>query len=265
MARRPPDPKVAKARRQKKIVIGASLALVLLLAVQVPKTLKMLNPKTTAAPPPALTAPSATTPTPAPPPTSTDDGAAAPVASSTGLDDTETAPVADQGQLIAFERFAAKDPFSQQVSLSGGATDTSGGTTDLDTLPATPGDTPGVAPAEIGDTGGPGTTTGTDAETGFTTDTGATTTEAPVATSTTVSVNGEAEAVATGDDFPAAGPLFTLAKLAKDGKSVEIGVAGGKLATGGATVTLTRGKPLTLMNTADGTRYTLVLLTVQGF
>jgi len=257
MARRPPDPKVAKARRQKKIVIGASLALVLLLAVQVPKTLKMLNPKTTAAPPPALTAPSATTPTPAPPPTSTDDGAAAPVASSTGLDDTETAPVADQGQLIAFERFAAKDPFSQQVSLSGGATDTSGGTTDLDTLPATPGDTPG----EIGDTGG----TGTDTETGFTTETGTTTTEAPVATSTTISVNGEAEAVDTGADFPAAEPLFTLAKLGKDGKSVEIGVAGGKLATGGATVTLTRGKPLTLMNTADGTRYTLVLLTVQGF
>ncbi len=258
MARRPPDPKVAKARRQKKIVIGASVALVLLLAVQVPKTLKMLHPKTTAAPPPALTAPSATTPTPAPSPVPADGGATTPVASSTGLVDTGTAPVADQGQLIAFERFAAKDPFSQQVSVPGGSTD-------LDTLPATPGGTQDVAPAEIGDTGGAGTTTGTDTETGFTPDTDTTTTEAPIATSTTISVNGEAEAVATGADFPAAGPFFTLAKLGKDGKSVEIGVAGGKLATGGATVTLTRGKPLTLMNTADGTRYTLVLLTVQGF
>lgn len=262
MARRPVDPKVAKARRQKKIAIGGSLALVLVLAVQVPKTLKMMNPETAAAPP-AVSTPTPTTDPTAPPAAAGGGGTTTPVAVATGLPDTGASPAAGQGQLVSFERFASKDPFSQQVSASDGSTDAAGETTDLGTLPAEPGGAAGGADDRAG---GAGTTDGT-GDTGFTAGagTGTTTTATPVATATTISINGEAEAVAVGADFPAAGPLFTLATLGKDGKSVEIGVAGGKLATGGATVTVTRGKPLTLMNTADGTRYTLVLLAVEGF
>ena len=260
MARRSADPKAAKARRQKKIAIGGSLVLVLLLAVQVPKTLKLMNPETTAAPP-AVSTPTSTT-APAAPPAAAGGGATTtPVAAVTGLADTGVSPAPDQGQLVSFERFASKDPFSQQVSVSGGSSEPPGGATDLGTPPAEPG---GAAGGTDGGAGGAEEGTG---DTGFTAGagTGTTTTATPVATATTISINGEAEAVAVDADFPAAGPLFTLAALGKNGKSVEIGVAGGTLATGGPTVTLTRGKPLTLMNTADGTRYTLVLLAVEGF
>ena len=41
--------------------------------------------------------------------------------------------------------------------------------------------------------------------------------------------------------------------------TATISIAGGSYATGAATVTLRENKPVTLMNTADGTRYTLVL------
>ncbi len=40
-------------------------------------------------------------------------------------------------------------------------------------------------------------------------------------------------------------------------KAAKISIAGGSLANG-STVTLSLGKPVTLMNTADGTRYVLV-------
>ena len=40
----------------------------------------------------------------------------------------------------------------------------------------------------------------------------------------------------------------------------KIGIAGGALASGAGTVTLRPGKPVTLVNTADGTRYELKLV-----
>jgi hypothetical protein len=55
-----------------------------------------------------------------------------------------------------------------------------------------------------------------------------------------------------------------LVKVARNGKSVEIGIAGGEYADGGETITLALGKKLTLQNTADGSRYELQLLTIQG-
>lgn len=269
MARRTVDAKVAKARRQKKIAIGGSLVLVLVLVLQVPKTLKMMNPEKTAAPPAATTAtppaasgPGSTT-VPAAPPAAT--GGAAAV---TALPDSTAAPEPGRGQLVSFERFASKDPFFQQVSVTGGSTGTEAEATDLGTLPAKPGGLAagtGGAGDRAGEGAGKAGTTEGAGETGFTPGTETVPAATPLATATTISINGEAEAVAVGANFPAAGPLFMLAKLGKDGKSVEIGVAGGTLATGAPTVTLTRGKPLTLMNTADGTRYTLVLLAVEGF
>lgn len=272
MARRTVDAKVAKARRQKKIAIGGSLVLVLVLVLQVPKTLKMMNPEKTAAPPAATTA----TPPAASGPGSTTVPAAPggagvpiiPTAAVAALPDSTAAPEPGRGQLVSFERFASKDPFFQQVSVTGGSTGTEAEATDLGTLPAKPGGlaagTGGAADKAGAGADKAGTTEGA-GETGFTPGTETVPAATPLATATTISINGEAEAVAVGANFPAAGPLFMLAKLGKDGKSVEIGVAGGTLATGAPTVTLMRGKPLTLMNTADGTRYTLVLLAVEGF
>ena len=48
----------------------------------------------------------------------------------------------------------------------------------------------------------------------------------------------------------------------RDIGSVKIGIAGGSFESGGATVTLQKNKPLTLMNTADGTRYVLRLISI---
>jgi hypothetical protein len=60
--------------------------------------------------------------------------------------------------------------------------------------------------------------------------------------------------------FPAADPVFVLASLQKT--SAKVGIAGGSLSTGTSTVKLLLGKRVTLMNTADGTRYVLVLVSV---
>ncbi len=247
----------AKAKRQKLLAIGGAVVLVLLLAIQLPKTLKMLKPAKQVAP--AATVAVETSP----------DGSASVTVGSGGssvtisagparLVDSYPAVAAGDGQLVSFERFASKDPFAQQVTIPTEPVATSGDVTDLGTLP----------PVTVGETGAEGSApTGSGGETGFTTGTGtgATTTAAPPAATTTISINGEPEAVATDADFPAADPIFSLVELAPDGKSVEIGIAGGELATGNETVKLELGKPVTLMNTADGTRYTLVLLTVQGF
>jgi hypothetical protein len=74
-------------------------------------------------------------------------------------------------------------------------------------------------------------------------------------------VNGEAGKVAVGATFPASDPVFRLVSLTRT--TAKIAIAGGSLSSGDGTVTLTKGKKLTLMNTADGTRYELVLKSVS--
>ena len=61
-----------------------------------------------------------------------------------------------------------------------------------------------------------------------------------------------------GKSFPSAAPVFSLVSMS--GSSAEIGIAGGSYESGAATVTLTKGKTVTLLNTADGTRYVLRLV-----
>jgi hypothetical protein len=54
--------------------------------------------------------------------------------------------------------------------------------------------------------------------------------------------------------------VFTLVSLTQ--RAAKIGIAGGSYENGAATVTLAKGKTVTLMNTADGTRYVLRLVAV---
>jgi hypothetical protein len=75
-----------------------------------------------------------------------------------------------------------------------------------------------------------------------------------------ISVNGLQETVTTGGEFPKDSPVFRLVKLV--GGEARIGIAGGALASGSPTVTLRKGKAVTLVNTADGTRYELKLVSV---
>ena len=87
----------------------------------------------------------------------------------------------------------------------------------------------------------------------------ATPTAAP--TAAMISVNGAPESVQVGGTFPASDPFFKLVSLTKKGAKVSI--AGGSLANGAPTVTLAKNKALTLLNTADGTRYVLRLVSVS--
>jgi hypothetical protein len=78
-----------------------------------------------------------------------------------------------------------------------------------------------------------------------------------------ISVNGLGELVSTSGIFPttstntATNGLFELVSLTS--KTATVSVVGGSYASGSQTLKLSVNKPVTLVNTADGTRYTLVL------
>lgn len=233
------DPK-AKAKRQKIVAIVGAVILVALLAWRVPQMMSILNKK-----PPPGSNPTVATPSPVAPavPGAPATPAAAPgAAPPTGeLADTDPAPVAGPGQLVSFGRFVSKDPFVQQTGKqcaddSGQtiACPTGGGsgsrskpkrpvkepTPELSVQPATPATKASTASARI-------------------------------------SVNGASEGVSVGATFPVSDPIFKL--VAATGKTAKIAIDGGSYASGEATITLKKGQPVTLVNTADGTRYRLVL------
>jgi hypothetical protein len=242
MAKKQVSLKEAKAARNKKIVIGASILFVLLLVFQVPRTMKMLHhaPASAQTAAPAATTPAETTPTGSAPATVV----SSPSAGTTVLT-AQLAPAARVGQLsVLSASFKSKDPFRQLIkddaspaSESPAATAKApAGKLKLKVVPSTPATT--TAPAAA---------------------------NAPAAKkvvlpflSAMIAVNGVKEGVNVKVDFPAAAPLFRLVSLTK--KTAKISVAGGSLASGAPTLTLRRGKPVTLMNTADGTRYRLMLV-----
>ena len=121
MAAKRVDPLKAKQAKQKKIAIAGVLLLVAMLAIQGPKTMKMLKgpqpveAPTSAVAAPAPAAPGVTAPAPAagaPAAGETPQAATVDVAS---LADSDGAPEAGAGQLLSFERFESKDPFAQQA------------------------------------------------------------------------------------------------------------------------------------------------------
>jgi hypothetical protein len=260
------DTAKAKAAKQKKLAIGGGVLLVLLLAIQVPRMMKMMNPQpkppivngAVATPTTPGATPSATpaTVTPADPnslaaPTLGGAPTATPAATSELV---SAVPVtADPGQLESFNKFASKDPFATQVtsaaagaqsgadaSPGGSKSGSDGGTVSLPTI---------TVPSSGGSSGSGGSS------------------KPPVAAPTTavISLNGELLAVPAGTDFPLSGvvfdrlgaPLFHLVSISA--KSAKIAIVGGKYADGSPAITLQLKKALTLQNTADGTKYTLIL------
>ena len=251
MAAKRVDPLKAKAAKQKKIAIGGFVILAALLAIQGPKTLKML--KGPQAPEPVLVTPAPVTPGAATeiPLPGTAATAAGEVPASAAVElasvpDSDQAPVVDDGQLATFERFATKDPFAQQAVPV--------------VAPAPPAKEPAATDPAADPTKGSGSTDG-----GFTTDGTNPPAPQPVADTTSIAVNGVAEPVKLETPFPVAEPTFVLVSIALDGKSVEIGVSGGEYSSGSETLKLLLGKKVTLQNTADGSRFELELLSIQGF
>ena len=229
------DPQ-AKAKRQK--IIAAVLGVLLLgvLAFQLPRTLKMLHQSSASASPaaPASTATGTTGAT----------GALAATAGATsgdGLTDPGVLPAPQSGQLLAFSRFRSKDPFTQQINLECGTDSCSSGSTTTTQTPASGKNAKPSSPKPS------------------TPSTGGVTVAKP--STAEISVNGNTESVAVGAQFPASSPTFMLVSLTKS--SAKIGIAGGSIAGNKQTVTLKKGVPLTLMNTADGTRYVLRLVSVS--
>lgn len=232
MAKKHVDPLKAKQQKQKKILAVLGVVFLGVAAFMGPKLWKQLHPPPL--PPRVIPAnggnPVAGAPTLAAP---TLGGAQEPGATTTDASGSlvASATTVQDGQLASFSRFASKDPFSQQLSETQSAPSSSGGSSSGGT--ASPGlpSIPGNAPA-------PGTAV--------------------------ISVNGTLYTVTTKTDFPQASatdpsvvPLFHLVSVTAH--TATISIAGGSYATGAATVTLRENKPVTLMNTADGTRYTLVL------
>jgi hypothetical protein len=245
------DPK-AKAKRQKIYAGVGGVILLAVLAFQVPRTLKMMHPAdaSSSSPPPATTT-TGSTPAPISAPSLGGGNAASAAAAAPGGDgisDPDAVPAPQSGQLLAFGLFRSKDPFVQQLKLNG-ATGAAG------VAPGPAGPTGSTGPATGGGTRGSGGATPTFAP--------AKGPAAPTAapTAAVISVNGAPESVQVGGTFPTADPFFKLVSLTK--KGAKISIAGGSLANGAPTVTLTKNKALTLMNTADGTRYVLRLVSVS--
>jgi hypothetical protein len=263
MAAKRIDPARAKAAKQKKIAIGGAVLLIALLAVQGPKTLKMLKgPQPAAAPAsttpggPAPAGPAVGGPAPATGADTTGGTATgetpAAAADLASVPDSDQAPVVDTGQLATFERFSSKDPFAQQAEPV--------------EVPKTPAQAdPAAAPTKGSEPAKDDGATADPTDGGFTTDGTSPPATPMLATATSIAVNGVAEDVKLETPFPAEEPTFVLVSVAADGKSVEIGVDGGQYADGGETLELRLGTKITLQNTADGSRYELELLSIQGF
>ena len=233
----------AKEKKQK-IMAGIGGVLLLgLLAFQVPRVMKQMHrgSASAAAVPATVSTPTTTSPTPS---------LAAPTTqqeASTSGDSTSSGAIsadenANQGQLASFSRFASKDPFAQQIDQS-----TTVASTD-ESAPSVSGSSSGSGSSgssgsagSSGSSGSPGSTGGAQ----------------PAPGGAVISVNGVAMSVSVGSDFPAATPLFHLISVTSS--TAKISIAGGSYSSGASSVTLRVNKAVTLMNTADGTRYKLIL------
>jgi hypothetical protein len=258
MAKKKFDPK-AKAKRQKMIAAVGGVLLLGLLAFQVPRTMKMLkqNQGTSSSSSSATSTTAAPGSTPLAPPAlggSATSGASVASATATsvdGVNDPSNPLPPAAGQLVSFSKFQSKDPFHQQITNCESGADSGSGAGGSSACAS-------VTKAAAKKTPAPGgavsakAATAKPAAAGF----------APAkVTNATIAVNGIANKVSVGSSFPASSPVFTLVSLTP--RAAQIGIAGGNYENGAATVTLAKGKTLTLMNTADGTRYVLRLVAVS--
>lgn len=229
----------AKADKQKKMAIGLSVFLVLALAYGAHTMMSLNSGGSASAKPQVSTTPVASTPSatpvatpsvlPAAPTLSAADPTVTTASSSSALIDA-VKPPAQSGQLQSFSLFASKDPFNSggPGSSSGKSSSPSGSSKGSGSSgPARPPATPPAPPT------------------------------APPSAAV-IAINGVSESVQSGAGFPAANPMFDLLSLTA--ASAKVSVIGGSYASGSASLSLKVGKPVTLVNTADGTRYTLELM-----
>jgi hypothetical protein len=240
MAKKSVDPLKAKQRKQKIVAAVLGVVFVGLLVFQVPRVMKRLHPSSAPPPPASTTTTPTATPTLAAPTLSGGEPSGSTAGS--GSLTASSVPAVQDGQLASFSLFASKDPFAQQLSDAKTSSSTSS--------PSSP--------------KGSSSASGTASGTGSGSRSAAPGATSPAPGSAVISVNGTLYSVAVRTDFPQASttdpsivPLFHLISLTAH--SAKISIVGGSYANGAPAVTLTENKPVTLMNTADGTRYKLIL------
>lgn len=241
MAKRHVDSLKAKQKKQK--IIAGVLGVVFLgvAGFQGPKLWKQLHPASSQATPSYndTTSTTAGTPSLAAP---TLGGSQAPAASpgDPSAASSSGAPPVANGQLSSFSMFASKDPFSQQLSDDSGSSSSSSG--------SSAGSSSGGSSS-----GGGSSSSGSGGSA-----------SSPTPGTAVISLNGTLYSVAVGNDFPDASstdpsivPLFHL--ISATAHTAKISIVGGSYANGAPAVTLQENKPVTLMNTANGSRYKLIL------
>ena len=230
------DVRAAKDRRAKIMAIGGAVLLVAILAFELPHYLGGSKGSATAAASTTSATAVSTTPGAVSMPVATASGTTAAKAAlatgSTKLPNSDVAPNRTKSQLYAFDTFAGKDPFVQQIDTQTGSSSSS---------------TTGI--------GAPTTSAPTTGTTSVQQTSARTLTSAGVAT---IAVNGKSETVRVGKSFPSANPVFTLVSLAHG--VAKIGIANGSYTSGAHSVRLSTGRSLTLVDTANGVRYTVRLL-----
>ena len=256
-------PAYKRAKRQKQFVVVGTVVLLAVLGYQLPKLLSrgsQTAPLVTTSALPSL-------------------GGSPPSIPAAKLPDTDRVVVQrDSNQLLSFGLFKSKDPFVQQLSTTALAPIAAPAATAPKAKPKSKPKLASSGPIGVGLT--PAQTTTTTAATstgpsnppsapgapvttpGATGTTPAATTPGASATAPTdvlISTNGVCERIAVKGTFPANEDIFRIISIAPSGKSVEVGVVGGSYDNGQATATLKLGQKLTLVNTADGTRYVIVL------
>jgi hypothetical protein len=224
------DVREAKDRRAKRLAIGGAVLLVAVLAFEMPRVLKGHGDSSSSTPPAATT----TTPGygPSTTPTGTPVASAAVLpATSTKLTSSDLAPRRSKSELYSFSHFAGKDPFVQQVSAADITSSPSGNSAASGVITAGP--APRTTAARML------------ARTGV----------------VTLQINGKTQSVRVGGSFPSSNPLFKLVSVSRG--LVRIGIASGSYQSGAQTVSLVSGRTLTLVDTADGVRYRIRLLSAS--
>lgn len=148
-------------------------------------------------------------------------------------------------QLVTFSRFAAKDPFRQQVNLSapggtsgGAGAAAAGGSAQGSPVAKQPVATPPSVRFSVQPVKQPAS--------------------GPLVPAALLKVDGKRRTVRLGEAFPAVRPLFRLVSMSQ--KAIWIKLLGGSFSNGQSTLKIVRDHPVTLANTTAGTRMALGLV-----
>lgn len=166
---------------------------------------------------------------------------AAPAATVTGAQSALIGRAAAPSQLASFSRFPAKDPFAALVKLPSGSV---GSTTPAATNPAPKIKAPPKAPPvafkiEPQKTQSPAPS-------------------GPMVPAAVLKIDGKRKVIPLGTMFPANAPVVRL--VAVGAKEIWLELVGGSFANGETSLKVMKGHPVTLVNTTQGTRFTLALV-----